>query len=56
MLQTHLNVLYFKGVLSQEMYMFSHYLIIESDLETSLSMEIMGGECVCVSVHFYVCM
>ena len=32
-LQTHLNLLHFKGVLSQEMHMFSQYLIIESDLE-----------------------
>ena len=55
-LQTHLNLLHFKGVLSQEMHMFSQYLIIESDLETSLSMGIMVCVCVCVSVHFYVCM
>lgn len=55
-LQTHLNLLHFKGVLSQEMHMFSQCLIIESDLETSLSMGIMVCVCVCVSVHFYVCM
>lgn len=55
-LQTHLNLLHFKGVLSQEMHMSSQCLIIESDLETSLSMGIMVCVCVCVSVHFYVCM
>lgn len=52
-LQTHLNLLHFKGVLSQEMHMFSQYLIIESDLETSLSVGIMV--CVCLCVCAFLC-
>ena len=37
--------------------MFSHYLIIESDLETSLSMESMGGGSVsvCLCIFMYAC-